>query len=425
MSSYRLPNLLRDITKTRQLIKQMLTPGSVKAEGIWAGYSADALALSRVVDASISQLNFPQQNPDKVNSDRKKRVCNWFIPPFDNPFYGGIRTIIEFAAYLEKTHGMRQRFVICGSADQVEIERLIRLAAPDLTLFESYILDSVIKIENIPEADYGFATLWTTAYVLLGVRNCGLKLYFVQDFEPLFYPAGSTYGQALSTYKFGFHIVANTSGVLDSIPIDSTTSRFYFTPQVDHSIFHSSNRVGASAPMRVFYYARPGHPRNAFELGVAALSILKSRLKDSVEIVCAGAEWNPSDYGLQGAVTSIGMLPFKETGNLYRSCHVGLSMMFTRHPSYLPFELMACGCTVVANRNDANSWFFRDRANCFLSESTATSIAETLELAVSHWEDHSNLRNTAISDANTLTGGGWSNEYAAIFRHIESLHVNL
>lgn len=401
------------------------SPSPAKPRSIWDGYSSDALQLAEIIDAGQNQIGQRQQYPERVRVNRAERVCNWYVPAFDNPFYGGVMTIIRFAAHMRLQTGIRQRFIVCGAASTEEMRARVQLAIPAFDDFEVYILDGEAAIHNIPAADYGIATLWTTAYVLLGVQNCGLKFYFVQDFEPLFYPAGSTYGQALATYYFGFIILANTRGVLASLPAEAVPSKA-FTPQIDTSVFHETEAQTRSPEVRrLFCYARPGHPRNGFELAVAALKRVKDRMGQSVEIVCAGADWVPSDYGLDGKVTAVGMLPFAETGHLYRSCHAGLAMMYTRHPSYLPFELMACGATVVANRNPANEWFLRDGVNCRLAHSTASSVADTIEAALVSWEDDARLRAAARQDIATLAGRGWPAEFDDLLSFMETLHQTL
>ncbi len=403
-------------------IRRLVRPPVPRPNNIWAGYTDDALQLARIIDASQGTLRQQQQFPDRVRPARTERWCNWYVPPFDNPFYGGVMTILRFAAHMRLQAGIRQRIVVCGGVSADAVRRMVTKALPDFVDFEVHILDSATAIQKIPAADYGIATLWTTAYVLLGVQNCGLKFYFVQDFEPLFYPAGSTYGQAYASYHFGFHIIANTKGVLDSVP-QADTQRTFFTPQVDDSVFYEADTdERQDMPKRLFCYARPGHPRNAFELGVAAITAVKARMGEAVEIVCAGADWKPGDYGLDGKVTAVGMLPFRETGNLYRSCHAGLAMMYTRHPSYLPFELMACGATVVANRNPANEWLLRDGWNCRLAESTASSIAETVEAALTEWDADAPLRLNARADLKALAGRGWTGEFDRVLSFIERCH---
>jgi hypothetical protein len=101
-------------------------------------------------------------------------------------------TILRCADYLTRVQGLRQRFLICGPCDGPAIHARIAAAFPGLASARLTALDCAEAIIAIPAADYSFATLWTTAYVLQKVRNTGLKFYFLQDWEPLFYPAGST-----------------------------------------------------------------------------------------------------------------------------------------------------------------------------------------------------------------------------------------
>jgi hypothetical protein len=42
-------------------------------------------------------------------------------------------------------------------------------------------------------------------------------------------------------------------------------------------------------------------------------------------------------------VENLGLLDYRQTADLYRTCHAGAVLMLTRHPSYIPLELMASG----------------------------------------------------------------------------------
>jgi glycosyltransferase involved in cell wall biosynthesis len=217
----------------------------------------------------------------------------------------------------------------------------------------------------------------------------------VQDYEPLFYPAGTTYGQAELSYRFGFYGIANTISLRDIYARDFRNKATTLTPCIDTRIFFPGNSLRTDERLRLFYYARPGTPRNGFELAVTALKLVKERLGEKVEILCAGSHWNPEDYGLAGLINSIGMLPYESTGDLYRSCHVGLALMFTKHPSYLPFEMMACGTMVVANHNTANTWLLKDRENCLLAYPAASCLATTLIEALLDYDSLSSIRQSA------------------------------
>ena len=377
-------------------IKQFLGRNTRDLRRFLGRYTRDALALAQCVDCNKEALESIQQHPERLAILIADRSCNWFLPPFDSPFYGGIMTILRLAAYLQDVEKVSQRFLICGACDPVVIAEKIHQAFPTLIGSQVIALDSPKAIETIPSSDYSVATLWTTAYVLLNVQNTGYKFYMIQDFEPLFYPAGSTFAQAELTYRFGFYGIANTQSLSTIYEQEYGGQSVVLKPCVDTNIFYPGKDLPTNEKLRLFYYARPGVPRNCFELAVAALILVKKQMGKNVEIICAGQDWNPAYYGLNGIVNAIGMLPYAATGDLYRSCHVGLAMMMTRHPSYLPFEMMACGTLVVANRNSANSWFLKDRENCLLSEPTASCLSETLIQALEHYNDYKSLRERSI-----------------------------
>lgn len=355
-------------------------------------YEHDALVLSRIIGCSAAELAARQQHPERLGRGPGSGWCNWYIPPFENAFYGGIMTILRFAEYLHRTQRIRQRFLVCGHCDREKIGRQIVQAFPGLADSEVLLLDSQDAIARIPPADYSVATLWTTAYVLLTVRNTALKFYFIQDWEPLFYPAGSTYAQAQLTYDFGFYGIANTRTLRLDYEREHNGRATHFAPQVDPAVFHGTPLRDVGGPKRLFFYGRPGHPRNGFELAVAAIRQVKERLGDRVQILCAGAPWDPRRYGLDGMVESLGVLKYHETADLYRSCHIGFSMMMTRHPSYLPFEFMACGGLFVSNDNRANHWLLADGKNCLLAPASAPAIAERLVHAVEEYDSLMHVR---------------------------------
>ena len=105
-------------------------------------------------------------------------------------------------------------------------------------------------------------------------------------------------------------------------------------------------------------------------------------MKSKVKIITAGADWDPKDYNLDRIVEHIGLLPYRQTGDLYRSVDAGIVAMATSHPSYLPFELMACGALVATNYNRHTQWLLKDQENCVLFNLTRSSIADTLEKAL-------------------------------------------
>jgi glycosyltransferase involved in cell wall biosynthesis len=92
-------------------------------------------------------------------------------------------------------------------------------------------------------------------------------------------------------------------------------------------------------------------------------------------------------------------------------------MMFTKHPSYLPFEFMASGCLVVSNVNSSTSWLLRDGDNCLLALPSASSIADTLARAL----QDQRLRQRITGNARQLIQqhfSDWDREIERIYRYM-------
>ena len=97
-----------------------------------------------------------------------------------------------------------------------------------------------------------------------------------------------------------------------------------------------------------------------YELGVAALQAI-NRTHPQVEIVVAGLD---NLATLPFPATYLGNVPIKQTGDLYRSCDVGLALSGS-NLSYLPVELMACGVPVLTNSGPQSDWYCKHLENSY------------------------------------------------------------
>lgn len=344
------------------------------------------------------------------------RTINWLVPYFAHPF-GGVHTILRFGYLLGERHGVESRFVIYdnpGARERDFEAKVSPLFARPPGTFK--VMKSWRQLRELPPADLGISTLWSGAYLLLQMEQTARRAYFVQDFEPYFYPAGSMYALAEQTYHMGFYGIFNTKGLHDYVTSHYPMAGTWFEPSVEHALFHDRRPV-KSRPVRIFFYGRPSSDRNAFELGVLSLIQLKRNFGGAIDIVSAGEHWNPEEYGASGAITNLGVLPYEKTADLYRECDIGLCFMFTKHPSYLPFELMASGVTVVSNNNPANSWLFESEKNCLLAEPVTGCVLAQLRRAVREPELRCRIGTAA---AERIRGTTWEEQvdrvYAALTR---------
>lgn len=388
------------------------------------GYFLDAISLANAIDITPQQIATNQQRPELLNQNIEQRSAVWFLPDFNSAFYGGVMTILRLAEFMLIEDGIKSTFAICGDVDIREKRDQVLSAFPNLSNSQFIMLSGSDYMNDIPPADYGIATLWTTAYILAATDRCYCKYYMIQDYEPLFYPAGSTFAQAELSYQFGFYGIANTKSLARIYEENFGGKVICLTPAVDTSIFYPTTTLKKGIPIKIFYYARPNTPRNCFELASAAFKLLKKRYGKLIEIICAGSGWDPACYDLQNSVTMLGMLPYRQTADLYRSTHLGISMMMTKHPSYLPLEMMACGTIVIANENEANQWLLKDNVNCLTFLPTRSCLYEKVSFAIENYDSLNHIKENAIlTIANHHSS--WENSMRAVSQFIHSAGSDL
>jgi glycosyltransferase involved in cell wall biosynthesis len=382
---------------------------------------SDQLGISGAFDATDAQLvaNAELLAAYRAAERYEIRSIQWFLPFFSHAYFGGVYTILRFADHFKRAYGVESRFHVYDAPGvSKQIAGKIAAAFPGLAdaRVTSVGGSEDVKPEDLPPADAAIGTLWTSIYALLRYRHAPARFYFLQDFEPQFYAAGSAAALAEETYRLGIPGIVNTPGLADAYR-EYGNEAVAFVPAVDLDRYHPPAQPRrADKPVRIFFYARPSTQRNAFGLGLAALSKVKQRYGDGVEIVCAGEVWNPGAYGVADRIENLGRLDgLDAVADLYRSCDIGLVLMMTKHPSYQPFEFMACGTATVSNHNPHTRWFLRDEENCLLTPSLPTQIAERIGRLVEDPGLRERIAATASAEIETFD---WEKQIERVWRTI-------
>lgn len=386
--------------------------------------------LSRL-QSELGLVELAEVTADEIEANRRvvearaplggrPQIAIWFVPLVDHVLKGGVRTIFAVAEQMSLRWGTLNYLVLDSfsgrdfDAKPLELELRKHFGHLKFTLIKHR--RGVDDVAAIPASDVSFCTLWTTAYLLVKYNRTKRKYYFLQDYEPVFYPAGSVYGVIEATYRFGFSCIANTLGVAQRYRRYSSDV-ISFPPGIDQGVFFCDQDARPnSGRKRIVFYGRPANDRNAFALGLSVVRRIKSTLGDGVDIMSVGARWDPAQFGADGVLTNLGLLvDLREVANLYRSSHVGLVFMFSAHPSYQPLEYMACGCVPVTNWNENNEWILEHDRNCLFLNPVPQLMADEVVALLGSDDRLERLRTNGLE---TVRAFSWPRAYDLILEFI-------
>lgn len=190
------------------------------------------------------------------------------------------------------------------------------------------------------------ASSWGTAHLLAARRPQSLHcFYFIQDYEPYFYPRGALYSFAEETYRFGFTNIAlgpmveatieRETGVRPDVTVpfgcDTRTYRLLHRPE------EAPTRTG------IVYYAKRATDRRGYLLAKLALETFH-RSHPEQEIHIYGdvvRNWNIP-------VTNHGTLTPGDLNELYNRTIASVALSFT-NITLVAEEMMAAGNVPVIN----------------------------------------------------------------------------
>lgn len=324
----------------------------------------------------------------RVTPGTSTKTVLWFIPDFQVGS-GGHLNIFRLIGHLDRL-GFENSIVIVGDCHFTNPIRARECIVQHFAPIQGQVL---IGTENLPPTRFAMATSWMTAYYVRAFQGAIDKGYFVQDFEPLFYPAGAEALLAENTYRFGFFGITAGGWLSEKLHRDYGMRTWPMGFSVDHEMYFPVPHI-YSDPPTVFFYARPPTPRRAFELGVLALALVAKKVPN-LKVVMAG--WDLRGHKFSFDYVDCGVLSLQDLPDTYQRCRAALVISCT-NLSLLPIEVMACGCPVVSNRGANVQWLLNDH-NAVLVEPTVEDLASGLIGIISDQSFHKKVRAEGIRTA--------------------------
>jgi hypothetical protein len=208
-------------------------------------------------------------------------------------------------------------------------------------------------------ADYDLAiatTALSVSVVLHAKEKLGrarLKLgYYIQDYEPLFYPPGSReWTEAKASFdqmKSGL-LFAKTDWLCSVVDANHNINVRRVQPSIDHDVYSPIHRP-VGEPLRITAMVRPKTARRAPKRTVRILEHLAFQYGPRVELTYFGCdEADLASVGLRPskALHSLGVLDRNQVASTLRHSDLFLDLSDFQAFGRTGLEGMACGCVPV------------------------------------------------------------------------------
>ncbi len=341
---------------------------------------------TRVAYQDALDADFTKKLPVWKGTDKKQLTFNWLMPP-PGKGSGGHHNIFRFIKFLEEAgHTNNIYLYVDGAHGPIADVFSVMDSYPDVKATPGM---QWLDKKGMKPADGIFATSWETAYASFNSPLHAKRFYFVQDFEPYFYPVGGMYALAENTYKFGFYGTTAGGWLAKKLKADYGMQTDYFDFSSDAKLY---SYINTGERKEIFCYVRPYTERRGFEIAIMTLDLFHQKHPDYT-INLAG--WDVSEYDLKFPYNNLKTLELHELNGLYNKCAAGLVLSFT-NMSLLPLELMGSGAIPVVNEGE-NSSLVSDNPYIAYAAANPRALANKLSEIVSRKDLPTYLRKASES----------------------------
>ena len=356
-----------------------------------------------VIDDTPVPLDVEQYKAAKKSGQLS---LNWIIPEMGIGS-GGHMTIFRFVSMLEN-RGIHNRVYVSDPA-KFSTDQEIR----DFLKAHYNITNDNVEVfhntDGIAFAHGTIATGWQTAYFVRKFQNTISKFYFVQDYEPTFFPMGSEYLMAENTYHFGFRGITAGEWLKYKMQNDYGMDAESFLFSYDRTVFKPGTKRDNTK--RLFLYVRPVTPRRCFEIALLALCRLHEKIPE-IEVIMAG--WDVGNYKIPFIHLNAGNITPAELADVYSQCDICIVMSST-NLSLMPIEVMACNSVCACTDGPNNDWMVNSD-NAIMIPNDPIGIADTLYEAMKDPERLAKLRKKGLEFAQNYTT--WDKEADKVYNYV-------
>ena len=274
---------------------------------------------------------------------------------------------------------------------------------------------------NKNDFDIIVATEWRTVYRIMDFD--AYKMYFVQDFEPIFFEMGERYLLSKKTYELGLHIVSlgkwNVDTVVKSCDVKGQIDYIEFPYEKTEYTFVKRNfeKIKEKRKIKVAVYVKEESKRLP-----VIIPLILDNLKKSLKLKGFELEINYFGNALPICINNgieCGKLSKKQLHELYCECDFGMVASLT-NISLVPYEMIAAGLPVIEFKDGTFDYFF-SKETAILCDLSYKHLEKEILYYV---ENPAELEEMTIRANKSILSLSWeksANQFVEILDHVDTV----
>lgn len=242
------------------------------------------------------------------------------------------------------------------------------------------------------------------------ISNKKITAYYIQDYEPDFYPSNSTdYNRALQSYSMIPDMIkfSKTRWVYDIVKEKTGIECNIIGPSVDIDLFRPLSQSeyhpnGTIKPVHIIAMIRPSTPRRNPQLTLELLREIKLEYQEKVFIQtfgCSIDELSSIRINHDFSFCHVGIISRDELVSLFNNADIFLDCSSFQAMGLTAFEAMACGVAVIVPKNGGCNDVIKSGVNGLIVDTQSKSCClDALKQLVLDNEFRRNLSLQAITD---------------------------
>jgi len=273
-------------------------------------------------------------------------------------------------------------------------------------------VDNEYEISHLlPKYDAVIATLYKSVYWLQILNQDGkmpVRGYYVQDFEPYFFPEESSeYKLALKSYTQYADLVkfTKTEWNYNVVKKQTKTDCSVIGLSVNLDLYRPFNRRDSNwsqRPLRIAAMIRPSSPRRAAELTMQVLQKVYRIYGSTIQIVIFGCQSSdPAFLKLTQSFSwhNAGILTRSQLAFLLNEIDIFVDFSSFQAMGLTAMEAMACGAAVIVPKEGgASSFAIHEKNSLIVDTSSEETCFKELNRLIANQTLRQNLQQAAIND---------------------------